>query len=346
MDWSSAHAKLHILLRKRNLLPKNSRILMAVSGGQDSLCLARLLVDLQPKWQWLLGLVHCDHRWRQDSADNAAHVLSLAQHWQVPAWQKIADTPPTSESTAREWRYSQFGAIAREKDYQYIVTGHTKSDRAETVLYNLIRGTGTDGLGTLAWSRLLYESQQDKSQQDESQQGQPPLTLVRPLLNFTRQDTADFCSEHQLPVWEDSSNQDLSFRRNRIRQELMPYLRSHFNPKVETALAQLADITAADTTYLTAQTEELYQVTVSKIETPSGSKSWEIQRLILKSAPLALQRRVIRKLLQQVISQPPNFTHIEKLLLLTSAPNASQSDPYPGGWIAKVEGQVIQITGM
>ena len=337
MEWSSTHANLHVLLRKKNLLPKNSRILMAVSGGQDSLCLARLLLDLQPKWQWSLGLVHCDHRWREDSAANAAHVLSLAKTWQIPAWQESADPPPTSEATAREWRYKRFEKVASAEGYLYIVTGHTMSDRAETVLYNLIRGTGTDGLGTLAWSRPLRETQR------EPQQNHPQITLVRPLLNFTRQDTAGFCAQNQLPIWEDSSNRDLSFRRNRIRQELMPYLRSHFNPKAETALAQLAEITAADTAYLTAQTETLYQAVVSQTKLPTEHKAWEIQRLILKEAPLALQRRVIRKLLQQTLTQPPNFAHIEKLLSLLPAPNGSQGDPYPGGWTARVNGPTIQL---
>lgn len=334
MEWSSTHAKLHVLLRKRNLLPFGSHILMAVSGGQDSLCLARLLIDLQTKWQWSLGLVHCDHRWRKDSAANAEHVLSLAQAWNVPAWQEVADTPPASEADARSWRYARFEHIAKAEGYHYVVTGHTMSDRAETVLYNLIRGTGTDGLGTLPWSRSLSESQTE----------QRPVTLTRPLLTFTRQETADFCAQNQLPIWEDSSNQNLKFRRNRIRQELMPYLSTHFNPQVESAIAQMAEITAADTAYLTTQTEALYQSVVRSIELPTGSNAWELQRLILKNSPLALQRRVIRRLLQQALEQPPNFAHIEKLSSLISAPNGSQTDPYPGGWIAKVNGPIIQLT--
>lgn len=337
MDWSTTHAELHILLRKKNLLPKSIRILMAVSGGQDSLCLARLLVDLKPKWQWSLGLVHCDHCWREDSEANAAHVMSLAETWNLPSWQARADTPLTSEAAARNWRYEQFEKIAIAHQYSHVVTGHTASDRAETVLYNLIRGTGTDGLGTLPWSRAL----------SQPQAGQSAINLVRPLLDFTRQETADFCAQHQLPVWEDSSNQDLSFRRNRIRQELLPYLRSHFNPQVDIALAQLAEITTADTAYLDEQTRMLYQQITNNIRGKGAddtwNDTWEVKRHILKRSPLALQRRVVRQLLQQVLSEPPNFLLIEKLITLLSAPNGSQTDPYPGGWIAKVEGPIIRL---
>ncbi|MEL6940342.1 MAG: tRNA lysidine(34) synthetase TilS, partial [Cyanobacteria bacterium J06598_1] len=178
LSWTTAHAKLHILLRQRILLPKNSHILMAVSGGQDSLCMARLLIDMCSKWQWRLGILHCNHRWRADSADNAAHVAELAQSWQVPVWIEVASSVPSSEAAARDWRYGAIAKVANAEGFEFVVTGHTQSDRAETVLYNLIRGTGTDGLGTLPWVRALDN-----------------LSLVRPLLHFSRQETADFCRQ-------------------------------------------------------------------------------------------------------------------------------------------------------
>lgn len=361
MEWSSAHAQLHILLRKKNLLPKGSRILIAVSGGQDSLCLTRLLIDLSTKWQWSLGIVHCDHRWREDSAHNAAHVLSLAGDWGVLAWDKVATTPPANEAAAREWRYEQFSQVATEHNYSYVVTGHTASDRAETVLYNLLRGTGTDGLGTLPWSRPLHTPQhapqpgspEDSQPEDTDSQknrrqaslSKPAITLVRPLLNFTRQATADFCKEHSLPVWEDSSNQDLSFRRNRIRQELIPYLRSHFNPQLENALSQMAEITAADTAYLRAEAASLYQRTVRSVANSPNHRypHWEVDRKPLNQSPLALQRRVMRHLLQQATASTPNFAQVEKLVALIDAPNQSQSDPFPGGWLAQVSGKYIHL---
>ncbi len=327
MAWSSAHSKLHVLLRSQRLLPKNSRILMAVSGGQDSLCMAHLLIELAAKWQWQLAVVHCDHSWRGDSADSAAHVLALASAWQIPAWLEVAQSPPASEAEARKWRYETFAKIARQQDYSYVVTGHTQSDRAETVLYNLIRGTGTDGIATLPWVRSLDAAH-------------PPIRLVRPLLSFSRIETGEVCQQQQLPIWEDSTNLDLRFRRNRIRHTLLPYLRSHFNPQVESALAQLADITAEESAYLTQQANDIYCQCISQ----TADNTWEIQRDALASSPLALQRRVIKQLLQRAIAKPPNFLHVEKLVALLTAPNGSQTDPYPGGWIAQVHGLVICFT--
>ena len=337
MAWSLTHAKLHTFLRKRILLPHNSRILMAVSGGQDSLCLARLLLDMRTHWQWSLAIAHCDHQWREDSAANAAYVAKLAGEWQLPCWVEVAETPVESESAAREWRYVTLAWLARAKGYTHVVTGHTASDRAETVLYNLIRGTGLDGIGTLPWGRPIDDQT-------------PPVQLVRPLLAFSRTDTADFCQAQQIRPWEDSSNQDLSFRRNRIRQELLPYLREHFNPQVERSLSQMAETVAMDVQYIERQASELYEraiaESVQKDSTPSRKpkhRSWTIDRSLLRIEPLALQHRVIRQVLQKALPHPPNFQQIQKLVDLIEAPNGSRSDPYPGGLVAQVDRTFIQL---
>ena len=337
MAWSLAHAKLHTLLRKQILLPKNSPVLIAVSGGQDSLCLARLLIDLQPQWQWSLGLVHCDHGWRDDSADNAAYVCRLAEKWNVPAWVEAASVTLNNEADARQWRYETFAEVARTQDYSYVVTGHTASDRAETTLYNLIRGTGIDGISALPWHRPIDTHK-------------PTVTLIRPLLCFSRQDTSDFCQQQQISVWKDSSNSNLKFRRNRIRQELLPYLREYFNPQVERSLSQTAEITAADVAYLQAQAAQLYAQVITEVAPASNSSSptesdraWEIDTPQLKLAPLSLQRRVIRQLLHHSLPQPPSFQQIEALIDLLQAPNGSRTSTYPGELVAQVRKPIIRL---
>lgn len=330
MAWSLTHAKLHTLLRQRCLLPGHSRILIAVSGGQDSLCLARLLIEMQPKWQWSLGIVHCDHRWRADSAANAAHVVRLASTWQVSAQVEVAPVPALSEAAARTWRYETFAKVARAHAYSHVVTGHTASDRAETALYNLLRGAGLEGVGALPWQRSLDALS-------------PSIALVRPLLAFSRQETAQFCQQQQLFVWQDSSNDDLSFRRNRIRQELLPYLREHFNPQVERALAQTAEVIAADVAYLEAQAAQLYEQVVVEAIAANGHREWAMNCDTLQIAPLSLQRRVVRRVLQQALPHSPNFQQIEKIVRLTTAPSGSRTDTFPGGYVAQVRGLTIRL---
>ncbi|MEH2293170.1 tRNA lysidine(34) synthetase TilS [Nostoc sp.] len=320
MVWTPLHAKIHRTIRSRHLFERNQRLLIAVSGGQDSLCLIKLLLDLQSKWGWDLGIAHCDHRWRSDSQANANHVENLAKTWGISFYLETANQPINSEAAARDWRYQALSAIAQANNYQYIVTGHTASDRAETLLYNLIRGTGADGLQALTWQRPLTTG----------------IMLVRPLLEITRSQTEQFCQEFKLPIWEDSTNQDLQYARNRIRQELIPYLRENFNPQVESALAQTAELLQAEVEYLEKAAQELREKALGM-----GHEEVRLNRRVLQKAPLALQRRVMRQVLQQILTDAPSFEHIEKLTALIIAPNRSQTDPFPGGAIAQVEGDWI-----
>ncbi|AFY42247.1 tRNA lysidine(34) synthetase TilS [Nostoc sp. PCC 7107] len=322
MVWTPLHAKIHRTIKSRHLFLHHERLLVAVSGGQDSLCLIKLLLDLQSKWSWYLGIAHCDHCWRDDSQANAHHVANLAKNWGVNFYLETAKEPINSEGTARNWRYQALNAIAQKYNYQYIVTGHTASDRAETLLYNLMRGTGADGLQALTWERPLSEK----------------ITLVRPLLAITRQKTGQFCQDFQLPIWEDSTNQNVKYARNRIRQELIPYLQTNFNPKVESALAQTAELLQADVEYLEQASQQLRE----KATIGSGDHL-KLNRQVLQPAPLALQRRVMRQVLLEILPDAPNFEHIEKLTALITAPNRSQTDPFPGGAIAQVQGNWIII---
>ncbi|MGF1535253.1 MAG: tRNA lysidine(34) synthetase TilS [Elainellaceae cyanobacterium] len=343
--WSSVHARLHQALRQRQLLPQGSAILVAVSGGQDSLALTKLLLDLQRLWGWTLAIAHCDHGWRPDSADNAAHVAQLAQTWGLPCHIKTVSKEEaaviTSEAAARDWRYRQLAAVARAQGCAYVVTGHTASDRAETLLYNLIRGSGADGLQALSWCRELGCRELGPGG-DRAADGK--LWLVRPMLDLLRQETAQICTTYGLPIWEDETNQDLRYTRNRIRQQLLPYLESSFNPAVEQTLAQTAEVLQADVAYLESQVDRLWLRVMS--ETPDlhpnveGLLRYGLRRDELKVSALALQRRLLRRLLLQV-GIAPTFRRVEALAGLIDAPNRTQTSPLYGGIVAQVEGERI-----
>ncbi len=325
MVWTSLHAQLHQVLRQRQLLEKHQPVLVALSGGQDSLCLLKLLLDLQPKWHWSLGVAHCDHRWPLDSHANAKHVAQLAQDWALPYYPRIAPSVLKGEAEGREWRYQALAEIAHTEKYPVVVTAHTASDRAETLLYNLMRGSGTDGLTALRWRRPLAFG----------------IALVRPLLEVTRSDTGQFCQTFELPVWDDQMNQDLSYRRNRIRFQLLPYLREHFNPQVESNLAQTAELLATDVEYLDAAARNLLQSALpAENEVTSTNHATEviaqIHRPTLQSHPLALQRRAIYQFLKTTLDMAPNFAQVEKVTRLITAPNRSRTDPLIGRLVAEV----------
>lgn len=323
--WTPLHTQLHQLLRQRQLLPKHSKILLAFSGGQDSFCLLQLLIDLQSRWNWDLALAHGDHRWPPDAAENAKHVTHIADQYQLALFARRSPTELRSEEAGRRWRYQILTEIAEQRGYPLVVTAHTASDRAETLLYNLIRGSGTDGLQALSWKRPLSAQVQ----------------LVRPLLEATRTQTGEFCAQRQLPIWEDGMNQTLAYRRNRIRLAVLPYLKTYFNPQVETALAHTAEILQAEVAFLADETQRLLMEAVPKQPPPLSEIHLHaclgyINRKKLNAAPTALQRRALRQFLQNTLSLAANFQQVEKVLALVTAPNRSRTDPLTKAWIAEV----------
>jgi tRNA(Ile)-lysidine synthase len=151
--WSSDHLRLHrSLLRRPELLPRGAPLLLAVSGGQDSMAMAGLLLDLQPLHHWRLHLWHGDHAWREDSAQQACELQSWARDRQLPIRVERLEAPETRgnrEAAARRWRYRCLQREALRLACHHVLTAHTASDRAETVLLHLARGSHRRGLVAL-----------------------------------------------------------------------------------------------------------------------------------------------------------------------------------------------------
>jgi tRNA(Ile)-lysidine synthase len=226
--WSPDHLRLHRWLRRRPaLLPAGAPLLLAVSGGQDSMALTGLLLGLRRLHHWRLHLWHGDHRWRPESAEQAAALAAWATAQGLEIRVERADPPCTSEAPARAWRYACLERQARRLGCGHVLTGHTASDRAETMLLNLARGSDRRGLTPPRASRPLG-----------AEPGAPQL--VRPLLPFHRDDTARICRSLALPVWLDPSNGDPRFARNRIRAEVLPVLET-LHPGAARRISALAE---------------------------------------------------------------------------------------------------------
>ncbi len=319
MPWTSLHSQLHQSLIDRQLLPIGANVLLGVSGGQDSLCLGQLLKDLQSRWKWQLAIAHCDHGWIQD-VGIADRVEQVAAKWMLPFHCETTANLPETEAAAREWRYQALVRIAQKTGSTYLVTAHTQTDRAETFLYNLVRGAGADGLCAMHWNRQLT----------------PTIRLVRPMLQINRAQTGKFCQEYQLPVWEDAYNHDLKYARNRLRQDIIPRLAADLNPQVESHLAHTAELLRADVEYLEALAREWYQRAIDE----QGVK---LDRVVLQSIPISLQRRVIRQFLTQSLNKMPNFSQIEATIVLIDAPNRTRTSTFSDGLAAEVYGKWIVV---
>jgi tRNA(Ile)-lysidine synthase len=227
-------------------------IVVAVSGGADSVALVRVLDSARDSRAPLpLVLAHLNHQLRgSDSAADEEFVVAL--HAQLTT----AGRPNLSlcrtrrdiarqaqseganlEALARRERYRWLAEVARSHSMKYIATGHTANDQAETVLHRLLRGTGLRGLRGIAARREL----------------EPGLTLIRPLLTATRTDVLTYLNESGQTYREDSTNTDLRYTRNRIRHELLPVLSQLYNPAIVRVLATLAE--QAEETYRIEETE-------------------------------------------------------------------------------------------
>ncbi len=228
-----------------------STLVVAVSGGPDSLALLHLLCSLSQQHPLQLHAAHLDHGLRaQESDEDARHVQEVCHRLGVPVATEKADVAALRaryrlswEAAARQARYDFLARVARMVGASAVVLGHTADDQAETVLLHLLRGTGIRGLrGMLPLSRW------------RSRDGTSEAVLVRPLLGATRQETEAYCASHGLAPRYDSSNQEQRFTRNRIRHNLMPQLR-RYNPAVAQALIRLAGTVARDVAYIDQQVQ-------------------------------------------------------------------------------------------
>jgi tRNA(Ile)-lysidine synthase len=254
LAWSPWHDNLHQRLQQQpKLLPERQPLLLAVSGGQDSMALLVLLQELQRLHHWPLNIWHGDHGWHPGSAVIAADLKSWCQQRDLPVQVDQAPQGSTaSEASARQWRYSQLQQRAEQLGAD-VVTGHTASDRAETLLLQLARGTDLAGLGALRPVRPLCNNSPNGAQ------------LRRPLLGFSRADTAAMCRDLQVPIWEDPSNESPAFARNRIRAEVLPVL-EQLHPGSSQRMAELAERTSQ----LQDTQQELSQLALEPLRTSTG----------------------------------------------------------------------------
>mgnify|MGYP006271989285 CR=1 FL=1 len=293
--WSADHLRLHRRLRRRpELLPQGSTLLLAVSGGQDSMAMLALLRDLRRLHGWRLELWHGDHGWRPESSAQADGLAAWATAQGLPFWCERWSTPQASEAAARQWRYGRLAEHALAVGASRVVTGHTASDRAETLLLQLARGSHHRGSGPRALRPLAGA-----------------ISLARPLLAFSRADTTRICQAFALPVWHDPSNQDPRFSRNRIRAEVLPVLEA-LHPGASARLSALGERWEQE---LPAEAE-LQRLALASLLRPGGMHT--PQPALDRTALMALAPANRRRLLQEwltLLGQPPlNADTLERLL--------------------------------
>lgn len=259
MVADSLVARVRAFLLQHHLLRSDACLVVAVSGGPDSLCLLHVLWRLRDAGGPALHVAHLDHGFRGDqSAAEAQFVAQTAQAWQIAATVERCDVPALARATqhnkqaaARTARYSMLARVAAEARADAVAVAHHADDQAETVLMHLLRGAGPAGLRGIR--PLVPWHEWCPSTVDGHAQGAGPrLPLVRPLLDTSRADIETYCVAYGLAPCIDPSNVQLDYTRNRIRAELVPAL-APYNPQVVAALGRTAQVCADDYAYMQAQ---------------------------------------------------------------------------------------------
>ena len=308
--WSPHHLRLHRhLLRQPALLPQGGVLLVALSGGQDSMALVALLRDLQRLHHWDLQLWHGDHQWRPESGQQASELEAWAQSQGLALSIDRWSAPIHREAAARDWRYGCLIERARELQASHVVTAHTASDRAETLLLHLARGSHRRGLASLPGQRELGEG----------------LHLVRPLLIFSRQDTTQICEDLQLPIWLDPSNHDPQFNRNQVRAEVLPVLEA-LHPGASRRINTLAERLSEEDNHQ----GELLALALEQLRSAEHPEGLQRRRLIALSP--ANQRDLLQTWLQADAELTLEAAPLNTLLArLARDPGPSQMD-LAGPW--------------
>jgi tRNA(Ile)-lysidine synthase len=313
-----------VLLAVRHALdallpPPGSTIVSALSGGADSVALLHALsIEGRARGLRLLA-AHLDHGLRESSSDDAAFCRALCAAWDVPFRAARADVAALArrdgggiEQAARLARHAFLRRVREEDGALAVALAHTRDDQAETVLLRLLRGSGRRGLGAMrARTRGLW----------------------RPLLAVSRADVVAHLVAHGLEWREDPSNRDLRFARNRVRHELLPYLETHFNPRVRTTLARSADVLAGESEALDRAAARL--VRRARLHDPGGPA---LSRAVLRAAPPAVAALAVRRLLADAGgTRDVGASQVRRLLGLVNVPAASgRRLPLPDDRVALV----------
>ncbi|MBK8984856.1 MAG: tRNA lysidine(34) synthetase TilS [Chloroflexi bacterium] len=308
------------------------RLVVGVSGGADSLALLHSLAYHAPAYD--LVVAHLNHGWRDTAVSDAQFVAQTAAAWGLPCVVETADVIAQAsaggqslEEAGRLARYRFFASVARETGAAAVLVAHNADDQAETVLLNLLRGTGLTGLGGMKSVAPLPEA--------------PEFWLLRPLLTTSRADIEAYCQEHGLTPVQDSTNSDITFLRNRIRHHLLPELTT-YNPQIQTHLQQLAHIVAADEDYLEQVVAEHWPALA-----PAQSGAWlALDRARWLALPLAMRRRSLRRAVATVRPSITDlsFATIEQARLVAEAGAVGAQSDLPDGVRLRVDYGRLLIT--
>ena len=310
--------KVRRTVEKYKMLQPGDRVVVAVSGGPDSVALLHALCELRRELEVKLIVAHLDHRMRPNSREDARFVAKLAKSLKLPAVSRAIDVPAliqskglSPEEGARVARYRFLREVAKEQNANAVALGHTLNDRVETFFINLLRGAGLEGLA-----------------------GMPPvrhecnLRYIRPLIECTREEVLSFLKERGLSYREDPTNRDLRYLRNRVRWELLPLVQKLSSTALE-AVARASEIARLAHEHLQRHVEELWP----SLTVRERSGGIALDRRKLAALDEIIQEYLTREAIKRVKGDLRGIDaeHIERVLDEIKKPRSGAQVTLPGG---------------
>lgn len=308
-------------------------VIVAVSGGPDSVCLLHALHQVAPAWRLALHVAHLDHALRPESAEEAAFVGDLAAKMGLPFHTMRADPdawaghPGGQEDAARRARYRFLHSVATSvtphTQTPVVAVAHHMNDQAETLVMNLVRGSGVTGLSGMPWKIEMF-ALESVAVPDLPPVSPRTVQLVRPLLGVPRNDVMAYTAGFGLEWRQDGSNLDTSRLRNRIRRDVLPHL-AELNPQIVSTLARTATLLASETERIVEQDRNALTDVLVEADPPGiffGPGRGPARRIIINLDRFldlnpATQRGVIRMTLNafELDLRSAGFEQIESLII-------------------------------
>ncbi len=271
--------KVSAVIDKYSMIPSGGLVMVALSGGADSVCLLDILIKLGKTKKFSVCAAHLNHMIRGDEAQRDQKFCEeLCNTYDVMLYIGKVDVPAlarkeclSEEEAGRRARYDFFAKTAKEHDINVIATAHNRNDRAETVLMRIIRGTGISGLRGIRYKR------------DDG--------VIRPLLDVTRNEIEEYCAAAKLKYITDSTNSDIHYTRNNIRRNLVPYIQEEFNPNIINSLCNLSDSAMEDGDFMEGYAERLY----ARLRPPLAKG--DFKALHIDSLKMVSQKSIISRLI-------------------------------------------------
>lgn len=318
-------------ISKFQMLKSKDKIVVAVSGGADSVALLYLLNKLKKKWRLELCIAHLNHRLRSEESDSDGDfVKQLARRLKLEinyASVDVADTAKKNklsiEEAARKERYNFLLQVAEEKSASKIALGHSRDDQSETVLMRFLRGSGMSGLRGIPATREI-----DK------------FLIVRPLIEVSRKEILQFLSARDISFRTDSSNLSNVYFRNKIRNQLLPLLEKDFNLNIKELLVNFAENMSEDFDFL----EEVGRKAFKALRSSSISKEVKINHKKLLATHTALQKLVVRLAIKELKGDTRriDYRHWKELEdLIVNRPKNSIVDLPSGVSVVKKDKELV-----